>query len=161
MGTVFAIFACGWLVKEENTSCAYDWILLPNNKIDGNHIGQWLNPNEIITMHCEIRMFDKFELLRKSYTLFFVCRFCTVVSLTILSLHCFQLSAASLPQVSSVTVKTRAPQNELVTVWYRIPINYHPRQTREPIDQQRAEVSVHGELPYHSSMAGWFMPGND
>ena len=29
---------------------------------------------------------------------------------------------------TSVTVKTRAPQNELVTVWYRIPKNYHPRQ---------------------------------
>ena len=51
-----------------------------------------------------------------------------VATLTIMSILSFQLNAASLPQVSSVTVKTRAPQNELVTVWYRIPKNYHPRQ---------------------------------
>lgn len=67
------------------------------------------------------------KIFRESYTLFSVCRSCTVAILTILSILSFQLSAASLPQVSSVTVKTRAPQNELVTVWYRIPKNYHPR----------------------------------
>ncbi len=43
-------------------------------------------------------------------------------------LLCTTLDAASLPQVSSVVVKTRAPQNELVAVWYRVPKNYHPRQ---------------------------------
>ena len=68
------------------------------------------------------------KIFRESYTLFSVCRSCTVAILTILSILSFQLSAASLQQVSSVTVKTRAPQNELVTVWYRIPKNYHPRQ---------------------------------
>ena len=52
----------------------------------------------------------------------------SVATLTILSIFSFQLNAAPLPQVASVTVKTRAPQNELVTVWYRIPKNYHPRQ---------------------------------
>ena len=52
----------------------------------------------------------------------------SVATLTILSILSFQLSAVPLPQVVSVTVKTRAPQNELVTVWYRIPKNYHPRQ---------------------------------
>ena len=52
----------------------------------------------------------------------------SVATLTILSILSFQLSAVPLPQVASVTVKTRAPQNELVTVWYRIPKNYHPRQ---------------------------------
>ena len=52
----------------------------------------------------------------------------SVATLTILSFLSFQLNAAPLPQVASVTVKTRAPQNELVTVWYRIPKNYHPRQ---------------------------------
>ena len=51
-----------------------------------------------------------------------------VATLTIMSILSFQLNAAPLPQVASVTVKTRAPQNELVTVWYRIPKNYHPRQ---------------------------------
>ena len=45
----------------------------------------------------------------------------SVATLTILSILSFQLSAVPLPQVASVTVKTRAPQNELVTVWYRIP----------------------------------------
>lgn len=68
------------------------------------------------------------KILRESYTLFSVCRTCTVATLTILSILSFQLNAAPLPQVASVTVKTRAPQNELVTVWYRIPKNYHPRQ---------------------------------
>ena len=52
----------------------------------------------------------------------------SVATLTILSILSFQHSAAPLPQVSSVTVKTRAPQNELMTVWYRISKNYHPRR---------------------------------
>ena len=68
------------------------------------------------------------KIFRESYTLFSVCRSCTVAILTILSIFSFQLNAAPLPQVASVTVKTCAPQNELVTVWYRIPKNYHPRQ---------------------------------
>ncbi len=51
-------------------------------------------------------------------------------------LLCTTLDAASLPQVSSVVVKTRAPQNELVAVWYRVPKNYHPRQ------QQMSRVLV-------------------
>ena len=65
-----------------------------------------------------------------------MCYFSTILrptsvatlTLTILSILSFQLSAVPLPQVASVTVKTRAPQNELVTVWYRIPKNYHPCQ---------------------------------
>ena len=68
------------------------------------------------------------KIFRESYTLFSVCRSCTVATLTILSILSFQLNAASLPQVASVTVKTRAPQNELVTIWYRVPKNYRPHQ---------------------------------
>lgn len=48
----------------------------------------------------------------------------------------FQTAAAPSSKVSSVVVKTRAPQNELVAVWYRVPKNYHPRQ------QQMSRVLV-------------------
>ena len=56
--------------------------------------------------------------------------------LIILSILRFQLNAAPPPQVSSVTVKPRAPRNELETVWYRISENCHPRQ------KQMAPVQV-------------------
>lgn len=51
-----------------------------------------------------------------------------VATITILGLIGFKFNAVPSPQVFSVTIKTCAPQNELVTIWYRIPKNYHPRQ---------------------------------
>ena len=56
--------------------------------------------------------------------------------LIILSILRFQLNAAPLPQVSTVTAKPRAPRDELETVWYRISKNCYPRQ------KQMARVQV-------------------
>ena len=34
---------------------------LSNSRIDGNHIGQWLNQNELSSMQFMCKMSDKFE----------------------------------------------------------------------------------------------------
>ena len=57
-------------------------------------------------------------------------RFLVAGAMLIAGVLSLNLDAAPPSRLSAVTVRTRAPQNRLVTVWYRVPKDYHSRQPR-------------------------------